>query len=367
MTKIVGHLGAHACRKTAAWRTALAMAAGHGLTLDSDSLLAGHGFDMLEDLALPLAFKGGVDAGRESISGNLPGELRYQGAHELLLALALGDPRAKDGADPYTETIYLSPSTRGLFGCYACLLESGIVAEVPSVKITDFELDFEYGNPVKADFKMIGNRKLYTGDSGIINTPGTLALASIPDEVLENRVIFKKDATHDSDFWIGLDSGGALSSADRLQVVSAKVALARPHEPLYVVNGEDTATEEPVQNNKTALTLAGQFEFDATRAVEFHQKFRANTGNHFKAKIFCSKGSDYAFALWFVKLRVTDFKAAISGPGAIMADIAFEALQASSAPTGWNGAGLPGGATNDPAALLPVTLMNKNKNASAPW
>lgn len=349
MTQITGRESIIAFVKAAAWRTAIAGGADDGQFILSDGLVSGHAFEILNDESLALAWVQNADTGLETIAGDISAYLRYQG-QELLLALAMGDPQAKAGVGPYTEDILLETTLRGLYGTYAILMESGIVAEVPSVKVTGFDLSADYGNPVEAAWHLIGNRLLQTGDAGIVNTPATMATVTIDDDSKINRVIFDDN----SDFLINDESGGALAApGDRLGIASFGFSFNRGTDNFAVVNNTDLGIEEPVGSDFPIPTLTITLpEFDATNSVDYKAIFR--TGVTKKAKLTFAKGTDFEFNMWFPRLRVTEDAPAVTGPARIPNEITFECLMAEAVPTGFTD-------------TLPFMIDTKNNVALAPF
>jgi hypothetical protein len=348
MAEITGRETVIALKKAATWRTAVAVGAGDGMFITSDGLTAGHSFDIMNDEDIPKGWVEDTNTGLETVAGDIPALLRYQG-QELPIALAMGDSQAKAGVGPYTWECYLLSSIRGLFATYVSLLESTIVSEIPSVVITGFDITANFGEQATITFHTIGNRKLITGQAGIVNTTTETDAVTIDNDVKQNVVVFNGD----SDFLLNTEGGGALSAGDRKGIGSFTFSFNRPTDPFAVVNATDTGIEEVVQSGFEPPTFAiSKPQFDAVDSVAWLQAFES--GATFKSALTFAKGTDYEFNLYMPRMRVVEDAPAVPGPGRIPNDLTLRLLQATASPTGFNSA-------------FPFYITTKNNAAAAPF
>lgn len=331
-TASTGRGNIFAARKTADWGTALSVAGEYGIEIDSDGLLAGHTVESLRDESLGQNFVSHINVGREAIAGALAGRARYQ-QQALLMALVLGDPQAKVGASPYEMSIYPADNLDDLYACYATLLNSAVVAEIPSLKFHGMSLSADYGMEVQAEYRAIGDTLVKTGDASIVNTVSDLASVTIDSNALDDVMVFCTG----SYLWINTSGGAALAAADELGITTFAFDYDLPQDQIYASGATGQTIVEPKCNAMPEPTFNfSMYEYTDTGTTVTANAFKSalKSGATFKAMLRLFKNSNYSLDIYFPKLQVTACAPAVSEPGRIVTPIECACLRADSAPSG---------------------------------
>lgn len=322
------------------WGTGVAVATAVG---------AGDGHYVRDDLGVQLQmmqslddsagqnYIGSVQSGNtEAVAVTVPTYLHYNDAWQnVLFALTMGtggtSPSQLGTTTAYTNTF--EPATNKT-GRYATVVRDKVqmIAEVPGVKFTGFDLSFGQDGRAEMNWMAVGD--LEKSDSSI-NTATQISALTFP--TLGRRAFFD-DAT----FRINAQSGGSLGASDKLYVTSIRVRFSQPLDSKHVSGA--TSIIEPEENGFPEPTIDLEFARYDSASHAFFAAHRDTT--QYKADLTfvgpTLATTNYGLLFQFPNLFVTNFRAPGSGGADQVAPaMSLRALSTTSAPTGMTGVTVP--------------------------
>jgi len=174
----------------------------------------------------------------------------------LLGDVAAGSEQTSMQGD-YLHVIQSDSSTIGHFLTMNVLNETDQSYEIPSIKVTNFDITAEANGLFSWSFSAVGDRVLSSGDGDSpTNNAASTAALSVP--------AVEKACLGGANMYVRHDdysTSVSLSSADDQAVSSFSLSIARPFDNLRVTNGSDTEEIiEPHQTDDTSVTLTLQYE-----------------------------------------------------------------------------------------------------------
>lgn len=310
---------------------------------------AGDGHYVRDDLGIQLQmmqslddsagqnFIGSVQSGNtEAVAFTAPMFLHYNDAFQnVLWALTLGtggtSPTQVGTTTAYTNTF--EPATNKT-GRYATIVRDKVqyVSEVPGAKFTGFDLSF--GEAGRAEINWIGVGDLEKSDSSI-NTATQVSALTFP--TLGRRAFFD-----DCTFRLNSQSGGSLSSGDKLYVTTIRVRFSQPMDSKHVSGA--TSIIEPEESGFPEITIELEFgRYDSASHAFFaaHRDTTLYKGDlTFVGPTLAT--TTYGLLMQFPNLFVTNQRAPVTGGADQVApSMSLKALSTTSAPTGMTGVTAP--------------------------
>lgn len=280
----------------------------------------GINYEMLED----------VEVGAQDYRLSWSMNAGYLTNFDILVAFFMGTSGAPTevtaSQGDYKHTITLNTNPNAYYLTFAAQVTSTEVIEWPSVTIDSLTLTYAVENYVKADFTAIANlRKL---DSSTNTTGAGVGAGVVP--TLDQAVFKIEDS-----FLINSQSGGALSSGDRVNITNAVLTLQRPLRVIHEAKGSVGNAEPGLDNyfraflTITLKDMAALTYFTARGAGTEYKSELAVDG----AQIGTGTNKTIKWKLPRMKI-VEDPQYNIGGPFLNPHTITFECLQATSNPTG---------------------------------
>jgi hypothetical protein len=326
MPNAKGHMVKAGFKKAATWGTAVAVAAGDGLYLLSESI-QGQSPRILDKSAGGSVQMRGADISAQTFGGQLVLPPRYEGRWITLLALLLGTAGAPTGSGPYVHTLKPSNAIPG-FGTLAIDKQVGAnpVWEYDSVAVDTVQLVSQAGTGDQAraqvTFGLVA-RALNRGSS--TNTSTQIGNLTFPTagHLLHHNLVIRMNANAD----------GALGAGHVLKVRGLDLTINRMlKKDLYHAGSAFIDQPDAGDFIDVTGTLAiDRYSADSPGLTEFL------AGTYMKMDIEWTIGASAIFHLDLPYLQITGGDRAMSGPGLIANPIPFQAFKPSAAPTGMTG------------------------------
>lgn len=317
-----------AAKHASAWRTAVALGAGDGVLITSES-----GFtkapqykddDSLGNPDILETYKM-----LESLSGpSLSGYLRYE-SWDVLLAHALGTAGTPTQVEStaYYNTYSPADNIAGKFVTLAMKKSATThnIWEIPSAKVTGFTISGRVGEFQTISINLMGNK---LENQSAVNT----SLSSVTYPTKQNLIKFDTRTK----FRMNTQSGDALSDSDIIYPMSYEITYQRPHQENFEAMYADAS--EPVQSGFATATI--KLGFDKYSSDTFMDSIAADTEKKmdvlFEGDIIAGS-TRYTLRFDLPKIRWQTGEAPVSGPGTIPHNLTGRLLGVSSAPTGMTG------------------------------
>lgn len=324
MATTIGKDSVFALKKATTWGTAVECGANDGLLLDGEGLIWTQ--EDVPDDAAGQAFLENADLSNETVEGDLAGFMRYELDVPLALAMGIaGTPTDVSGGTTYSNTYKMNTEIEGLFATFA-VDKVSYATEIPSVKITGFDITAEGGQPWTIAFHCKGN----TRNLDSTNTTTTMNNVTFPskERVLMSHSVIRMNA----------QDGDALDGDDRIYPSTFTLSYNRPTTAEYTQN--DNTIEEPVDD--------GQPECNFTMTIPkitgsgYITDFTSE--NEKKIDIIATgptiTGTAYSntFTIEIPKAKLmTPATDAVDGPGKTNQELSFRCLRPTTAPSGMTG------------------------------
>ncbi|MDD5355860.1 MAG: phage tail tube protein [Candidatus Omnitrophica bacterium] len=331
VTFITGREVIMAAKKAATWRTAIECGANDGVLI-TGGFSAAKAPTYAPDDSLGQADIKNYYKTSENVSDSIDGYLRYRG-WDVLMALALGTAGtpsqvagtaysntyspADNNADKFaTLAMKKSPNTNGIW-------------EVPSAKITGFEISAKIGELAKIKINFMGN-KIELDATDCVNTLATMANVTYPDSgnIARMNDVFKMR--------MNAQAGAALADSDKIYPNRFTLTYNRPMDASYEAGYNDMG--EPVQSGYSDASL--KIDFDRYNLDTFLDAIEAET--QYKMDLtfrgdLITGSTYYLIRIDIPKLMRLSGDAPVSGPGKISHSVTGRCLGVTSAPTGMSG------------------------------
>lgn len=344
--EITGRQMVCAFRQGAAWGTAVACGAGHGVLILADNIKPTINQELDDSAGQP--FITDSDPGEKTTVGTVDAYLRYAG-FDTLLACLMGQASAPaevvGATGAYQHQLDFAAEIYGIFGTLAEQKLTNLIWEYPSVKVHGFKISGEMNKAVKISFDLICDQ--LERDSSI-NTDATMANVTAEKK---NRLIMNA-STH---FLINDQDGAALDLVDEIKPSSFELTVTRPMST-DAVSGQG-GVAEPDDDGFPTVSLMLKFPRYNTANNAFFDNWEAGTPKkmeiQFTGKI-CAASQPFEMKFILPHLRVAEPEAPVSGAGKIPFTMNLEGLGADSAPAGMTG------------LTAPLRLEFINLNSTAP-
>lgn len=319
------------------WGTAVAVGAGDGIRILTESITGGPA--ALPRETVGLQWGDVFDTGSEEHQGPMTGNLYYGANCGLLLALIFGTSGSPTQTPPSTGTSYLhSVTLDDALAEFVTLC----IAKRPSQKW------WEYASAIGMELRIRGEGNgrvtweltlipsALDRDSSTNTTTQTDAV-TVPS--IEGAVRFK-----DGLFRINAQAGGALGSSDETDIASFELVIRRDMARDFLADGT-TFVALPCEQGPCEVMLTV-----STRSYDAETwKTAWGAGTEYKADLKFTgtgldggSGADPYYEFEFPRLVVAeDPQASIGGRGRITHTITFKCIKAASAPTGMSGVTQP--------------------------
>lgn len=314
--------------KASTWRTAVALGAGDGILIQSESMGA-KAPNFVPDDSLGQADIKCLIKTNENQTGSLQGYLRLEG-WDVMLALALGTagtPTQISGT-AYYNNYSPADAISGLFATLAIKKADTTkgIWEIPSMKVTGFTLSAEIGALAQITFNEMGN-KIETENP--VNTTVTLGNVTYPTGC--------RQAKMDDRFKMRMNdqTGGALSDSDQIYPSSFELTYNRPHDDNYQAGYDDMS--EPVQSGFSEATVT--LTFDKYNIDDFMTAISTNVDKKmdilFEGDLISGGGGErYQMLIQLPKITWSSGSADVGGAGTIPHVVEGTLLVPDTAPTG---------------------------------
>lgn len=316
---------------TPAWAVANKCGAGDGLLILPTSITRKADIDV--DDSLGTFFSTDGTPGPVTVEGSLPVYLRYDGAHQNLIAATLGlatDPTQVVAGFAWSHIAKWSKAVDGIFYTFAKNMKN-YVEEYPSLKVAGFTIKGEVGKPLQITYDIIATSKV---PDSTINTTATMA--SVTYFETSNRVRFSEGV-----FRLNTASGSALAAGDVIYPsgfeLSVKRKLSGFHTGQYTEATGAAKQEwvnEPSNDGQPDISLKLDFprHTSSSRVVELSNDTRKKMDITFTGALI--SGSTYRsikFELPHLQLKTVDITDA---QGVITEPVEFIVHAATAPPTG---------------------------------
>ena len=253
-------------KKAATWGTAVALGAGNGILLSSESLGA-KAPTFVDDPALGQSQIREMIQTQESMAGGLDGLFRWGSVWEVLLALALGTvstPTQKSTTSAYAAVYTPKDNNDGAFATVALKKSATThnIWEVPTAKVSGFTISGEMGGKVKVSVNLAGN-KIETQSA--VNTGATMANVTYSPTVLQDNIADFGTGTY---VRVNTASSSALTSAHNIYPQNFELSFTRPTDHPRFQPGSINAAE-PLQDGPIQVKLKLGFDkYDSDTYVD---------------------------------------------------------------------------------------------------
>lgn len=348
-------------KKAAAWGTAVAVGAGDGVLLVSESMSEGIP-EEIPDEAIGQAMSGQAMQGNVKTEGNFVETVRFEGFEKRLALFCGGDSVSAVGESTvaHRHAMPFAPSNEGLFGTLVVDKAVGsAVYEYPGVKLNQLELAHDKGR-LQATFSGIANR---CERASVLNTGTTMQALTYPTSGLVAIFNQLKVKLHQL---TGAESN--LLDADEVLVSSAKMTLSRNLAGDYVCGSNSGEINEPTTNGFPTGSIELTFPKhtpDVDALIKLAQTRQVGSvAPAFKASLvwsgpICDAAIPFELEVLIANMTISKAPANAGSPGAkvpVTMTFAIHAPVTDALGTDWAWA---------KAAGAPVQFAVTNKNASA--
>lgn len=256
MSGVAGVEMKYALKKGTTWGTAVAAGANDGLLLLPTGLRRDAPIEV--DDSQGLYFSADGTPGQISLSGDLPGYLRYDGC-DLLLALFTGSAGVPAlhaaGTTSYDYVMDLADNSDGLFATFVRHWKN-YVEEVRSLKVVSISLKGERGKPLQLVVGTLGDHAVYDG----VNTDTTFNNVTLVETA--HRLHFAQGAFRMNDQDDIALAAGALVYPNSFELTASRkmTTLASGRLTTGGVTPQDVI-DEPVNDGMPEVSLKFGFPY----------------------------------------------------------------------------------------------------------
>ena len=315
-------------KKSTVWRSAETLGAGDGLLITRESI-GPKAPTFVDDNSLGQAdISRGIKVTEAVTNASVEGFLRYEG-WDVFLALALGSAGTPSNVEgtAYSNTYNVAENLDGLFATMAMKKSNTAkgIWEIPSVKVTGFNIRGNVGGLVSVTVNFMGNKIE-------IANPQNTSLASVtyPSAMIKDTVL-----RMDTQFKIRMNArgGSALADTDKLYPSEFELVYERPFDEQFEAGYSDMS--EPVQSGFATGTI--KLTFDKYNLDDFTSAIAGDADQKMDLTFtgpIISGATPYTFRLDLPKIIWQSVSADVNGPGLIKQVAEGKLLRADSAPEG---------------------------------
>lgn len=351
---ISGREAKMALKKGTTWRTAVAVGAGDGVYIVSESF-GDKAPKMLDDDSLGQYDVSEVYRMSEALTGSsFEAYARFQGL-DVALALVLGTAGTPtdEGSSVYSNVYYPANNIDDLFATIVMKKANTTegIWEIPSAKLHGFNLSAKIGELSKYVFNFAGN-KIETDATARVNNSTTLAAVTYPTTAAgQTKSIMRMDSNFA--IWMNAQSGVALSSSDAIYPLGFELVYNRPMDEPY--SAGNFTMDEPQQDGFAEATLT--LNFDKYNLDTFMQAIEDETDMKCLIKFVggeagtTGSGSNFFHHIYMPSIKIMTGAAPVSGPGKVGHTVTCRLMAASSAPLGMTSSDAVGIDVTTPLAI----------------
>lgn len=265
---------------------------------------------------------------------NLTMDAGFRNNMDVILAQFFGTAPAPTlvtvGQQDYKHILSVNPDANSKFLTVARETSSTTVEEYPSCAVRSFTLSTQKV-PGYLDFtaELLANDVIL---SGAVNSNASIQAATITDT---EQVC----ADPEDEFWINLQSAGALSTSDRLAVTSYSLTMTRPQEHMGEIRGA-------AGNSAPSETGLVEGELTVTLKNNADNTYLANWKNEtaLKCKLNLQgsqigTGTNKSVSIYLPRMLLVDYPDyPLTNPGINPVTLKFKLFGASASPTGMTNA-----------------------------
>lgn len=312
----------------ATWHTALSVAANTGLLANIDNLV--NTADMIPDAVAGYEQLQQLDKGQENVTPVISGNMRFLALPMFaLLANLFGDDTVTGTGPTYTHTFNWQ-NEPALFGTLAAEIASADIIEWPSVKVVGLDISFGGDGFTEFAFRTICDTVEYGNNA--TNTTTTFNNVTYNSKVHRIPNLSWRLRMNDQ-------SGAALATGDIIKVSDFKLTINRAIQPEMVtqgaMDGTEWQTDEPQKSGHDEITLS--FTVPERSDLSLLQIYDNETMQ--KLDLYVSKsisGNTHDITFSFPALKPTPPDHALDTVERLAHTASFQALEATSAPTGFS-------------------------------